>query len=76
MLSNQDIEKLIRVLASKADLVEVVERLDKVETSVSDLVNAFDGLSVSVSDLHLEYKAMANQLSRHETSINKLLKSS
>jgi hypothetical protein len=83
VLSNQDIEKLTRVLASKSDLADITrrlegheERLTSIETSLGGLTNALNGLSRSIFDLRLEYAAIMNQLSRHEISINRLSKSS
>lgn len=79
MLTNEDIQKLKEVLATKEDLakivtieefdqfkVEIKQDLDGLREMVQVLVVSVDKLVKAVSDLKTEYAAITNQVGRHE----------
>lgn len=72
MLDNQDINKLITVLASKKDVEEIKSDLVDLKELVQGLVISNDSIAKSISDLRLEYAAISTQLSRHERWIKEI----
>lgn len=72
MLTDQDISKLAAVLATKQDIVELTDRIVKLEESVNALTTSIDGLIGELKKLRTEYSAMSNKLNRHETWIKQL----
>ena len=72
MLTSEDIQKLLEVLATKEDVKEIKGELTDLRETVHELVTAVDKLAKAVDDLRIEYSAMAMQLSRHEKWIQQL----
>ncbi len=72
MLTSEDIQKLLEVLATKEDVREIRTGLADLKETVHELVTAIDRLAKAVDDLRIEYSAMAMQLSRHEKWIQQL----
>ena len=72
MLTSEDIQKLLEVLATKEDVKEVKAELVDLKETVRELVTAIDRLAKAVDDLRIEYSAMAMQLNRHEKWIQQL----
>jgi len=66
MLTNEDLEKLIEVLATKEDMKDLKQDVDGLREMVQALVVSVDKLVGAVSDLKTEYVAITNQISRHE----------
>lgn len=72
MLTEQDIKKLLEVLAAKEDIIELKQDINGLRETAQALVVSVDKLVKAVSDLKTEYSAIANQLSRHEKWIQQL----
>ncbi len=72
MLTNEDIQKLLEVLATKEDIKELKRDVENLKEIVQSLVVSVDKLVKAVSDLKTEYSVIANQLSRHEKWIHQL----
>ena len=72
MLTDQDINKLTAVLASKRDVMEIKHDLNDLRESVQGLIVATDNLVKVISDLKMEYVAISSQLSRHERWIKQI----
>jgi len=72
MLTEEDIKKLLEVLATKKDIGELKQDIDGLRETVQTLVVSVDKLVKAVSDLKTEYSAIANQLSRHDKWIHQL----
>jgi predicted nucleic acid-binding Zn-ribbon protein len=66
MLTNEDVKKLIEVLATKEDIKDLKQDVDGLREIVQALVVSIDKLVKAVSDLKTEYVAITNQVSRHE----------
>ncbi|OHA40803.1 MAG: hypothetical protein A3G59_02460 [Candidatus Taylorbacteria bacterium RIFCSPLOWO2_12_FULL_47_20] len=69
MLTNSDITKLVSVLASKKDLVDLREDVSLLRETTQGLTTAIEGLASAVDDLRVEYTAVKDQLNRHERSL-------
>lgn len=72
MLTSEDIQKLMEVLATKEDVRELRQDMEGLRESVQDLTTAVDRLAKAVDDLHIEYAAIAMQTTRHEKWIQQL----
>ena len=85
MLSDQDIQKLSKTLASKKDLEQLVSRREfsELKNDFGDFRTEFggfkdkiftvlDGIAKSIEDLKMEYVAIKTQLDRHERWIKEL----
>jgi len=66
MLTSEDIQKLIEVLATKEDLNDVRQDVNGLRESIQSLIISVDRLVGAVSDLKTEYAAITNQINRHE----------
>jgi len=74
MLTNKDIDRMVKVFATKEDIRGVVERLDGLESLMRGLIAGVDKLATSVDKLLLEYAAISEQLTRHERWIKQIAK--
>ena len=66
MLTDEDIKKLIEIVATKDDIKDLKQDIDGLRESVQALTVAVDRLVKSMSDLKTEYAAVVNQVNRHE----------
>lgn len=66
MLTNEDIQKLASILATKEDIKELRQDVDGLRETVQALAISVDGLVKAVTDLNTEYASVKNQLNRHE----------
>ncbi|UZE93227.1 MAG: hypothetical protein ACKKMV_01865 [Candidatus Nealsonbacteria bacterium] len=66
MLSEEDIKKLLEVVATKEDIKDIKRGIDGLREIVQSLVVSVDKLVKAVDDLKTEYVAITNQVSRHE----------
>jgi len=66
MLTNEDIQKIISVVATKEDVESLKQDVNGLRESIQSLVISVDKLVKSVDDLKTEYIAVNNQISRHE----------
>lgn len=72
MLEDKDIEKLVSVLATKADVKELKEDVSSLREIVQGLVVSTDNMAKSMEILGGEYGAVAVQLKRHEKWIKQI----
>ncbi len=72
MLTDQDINNLTNVLASKKDVQEIKSDLADLKELVQGVIISNDSLAKSISDLVLEYAAISKQLTRHNLWIKQL----
>ena len=72
MLTSEDIQKLMEVLATKEDVQELRQDVEGLRDSVQELTTAVDRLAKAVDDLHIEYAAIAMQTTRHEKWIQQI----
>ncbi len=72
MLTSEDIQKLMEVLATKEDVRELKQDLEGLRESVQELAVAIDRLAKAVDDLHIEYAAITMQTTRHEKWIQQI----
>lgn len=72
MLSDQDINKLTSVLASKKDVEEIKSDLVDLKELVQGIIVSNDSIAKSITDLTLEYAAVKMQLSRHDNWIKQI----
>ncbi len=74
MLTDQDINKLTSILATKSDILELKQDVAGLRESLQGMIVATDNLAKVISDLRLEYVAITHQLNRHEEWIRKIAK--
>lgn len=74
MLTSEDVQKLLDVLATKEDINEIKKDILDLREVVQGLTLSVDKLVKGISDLTIEYSAMNNQLNRHEKWIIQLAK--
>lgn len=54
MITNADIIKLAKVLATKEDIRDLSERVGKMEVSINSLTTSVDGLTKKVTNIEAE----------------------
>lgn len=69
MLTDQDIEKLTSVFASKQDFKELKEEIDVIKENVPSILVSVDGIGKSFDKLDSEYVALKSQVDRHEEKL-------
>jgi phage shock protein A len=62
MITNNDIEKLAKVLATKDDVSDLHNNIEAIQTSVNSLTTSVDGLAKTVGDLKTENTAIKHKL--------------
>jgi len=72
MLTNEDIQKIIEVVATKEDVRELKEDLSGLRESVQALTISIDKLAKVVDDLHQEFTAITAKVDRHEKWIQQI----
>ncbi len=72
MLTNEDIKKIVEVVATKEDINELKQDMAGLRESVQALTISVDKLVKAVDDLRTEYVAITNQINRHEKWIHQL----
>lgn len=71
-LTNEDITKLLSVLATKEDIGELKQELSGLREAVQALTISVDKLVKAVDNLKTEYVAVKNQINRHEKWIHQI----
>jgi predicted nucleic acid-binding Zn-ribbon protein len=66
MLEQQDIQKLMDVLATKDDIRGVTSRLDTLEETLGSLMTTMDRMIGRLEALHQEYLVLKERDSRYE----------
>ena len=74
MLTDKDINRIIAVVATKQDVRELGERIDKLEDIQKRILSALDRLATAIEKQNLEYAGISIQLSRHERWIREIAK--
>ena len=72
MLNDEDINKLVSVLASKKDIEEIKSDFSDLKELVQGLIVSTDNMAKAVGNLGIEYSAISSQLSRHENWIKQI----
>ena len=72
MLTNEDVKKLLEVLATKEDIKELREDMSGLRESVQALTVAVDRLAKAVEDMHQEFVATTAKVDRHEKWIRQI----
>lgn len=72
MISDENIQKLIRVLASKEDIKDLKQDINGLREIVQSLTISVDKLVKAVTDLKTEYAAITAQIDRHEKWIQQI----
>ncbi|MBI4114686.1 MAG: hypothetical protein HY445_02490 [Candidatus Niyogibacteria bacterium] len=66
MLTDQDIQKIINVVATKEDVQEIKEEVSALKESIQALSVSVDKLAKAVEDMHKEYVVITHRVDRHE----------
>ena len=74
MLTDQDIQKLVAVFATKQDVNDLKEDVSALRETTQGLVTAIDKLAKVIDDLRHEYVSVTSQLDRHERWIKEIAK--
>jgi uncharacterized coiled-coil DUF342 family protein len=72
MLTDEDIKKIIEVVATKEDIRELKEDISGLRESVQALTISIDKLAKVVEDLHHEFIAITAKVDRHEKWIQQI----
>jgi hypothetical protein len=72
MLDQEDIKKLVEVLATKEDVKEIRDDVDGLRESIQFLTTSIDSLVKGISDLKTEYVSITSQMDRHEKWFQKI----
>jgi chromosome segregation ATPase len=60
----KQIDRIIAILATKADSSEMNRRFDEIDTKFDKMLNRMDRFYKRIEDLHLEYAAVSVQTTR------------
>ncbi len=71
-MTQEDIQKLMEVLATKEDVRDLKQDVDGLRESVQALTVSVDRLVKAVDNLKTEYGAISMQINRHEKWIQQL----
>jgi predicted nucleic acid-binding Zn-ribbon protein len=74
MLTDEDINRLLAVLATKKDVEHLEEGLAKIQDTVFDMSTNIAEITKSLQDLHDEYAAIKDQTDRHDDWIHEIAK--
>lgn len=66
MLTDQDIDRLLAVFATKQDLAGIRSDIKDLKESMQDVLFSCDSMAKAISELNFEYTGMKYQLNRHE----------
>jgi len=72
MLTSEDIQKLLEVLATKQDVEDIKKEVSDLKETTHALVDSIDKLAKAVDDLRIEYSSLAMKSDRHEKWILQL----
>ena len=72
MLSDKDIDKMIKVFATKHDVDELKEKMDTFENTQQRILSAVEGLASTKDKKIFEDAARDAQLSRHDGWIHQI----
>lgn len=66
MLTNEDIQKLSEIVATKDDVEELKEKTNSLEESIQTLIISVDKLTKTIENFNQEYVFTNSKLARHE----------
>ena len=72
MLTEQDMDKLVGLVATKNDVKELRSDLGDLKELVQGLIVSSDKLAKIIGELGMEYAAITMQISRHEIWIKQI----
>ena len=72
MLTDQDIQKMAQVFATKEDIKDLKEDVSGLRESLQSLITSVDKLAKVIEDLRQEYVAVTVKVDRHEKWIQKI----
>jgi len=72
MLTDEDIKKLLNVLATREDIVELKQDMAGLREAVQALTVSVDKLAKAVEDMHQEFMAITAKVDRHEKWIKQI----
>jgi len=72
MLTNEDIQKIISVVATKEDITKLDEKVDSLRETMQGLAVSVDKFVGAIDDLKQEYKMAIAQTDRHEKWIKQI----
>jgi uncharacterized coiled-coil DUF342 family protein len=72
MLTDQDIQKMAKVFATKEDVKDLKEDIGGLKESLQSLIVSVDKLAKVIEDLRQEYVAITAKIDQHEKWIHQL----
>jgi archaellum component FlaC len=72
MLTEQDIERIVAVVATKQEVEEIRDDVKAVRELTGQVLTGLDGIAKAIDDLKMEYAAVKLQLDRHDRWIREL----
>ena len=72
MLTNEDIQKMIEVFATKEDIRDLKQDMGSLRESVHALITSIDRLAKAIEDMHQEFLAVSGKVDRHEKWIHQM----
>ena len=72
MLTEQDIERIIGVVATKEEVAEIRDDVKAIRELTGQVLTGLDGIAKAIDDLKMEYAAVKLQLDRHDRWIREL----
>ena len=72
MLTEEDVKKLLSVLATKEDIIELKQDMAGLREAVQALTVSVDKLAKAVEDMHQEFMAISAKVDRHEKWIQQI----
>jgi len=72
MLTNEDIQKISEVVATKEDVKELKQDINNLRESIQALTVSVDRLVKAIEDLKQEYIAISSKVDRHEKWLHQI----
>jgi hypothetical protein len=72
MLTEQDIERIVAVVATKQEVGEIRDDVKAIRELTGQVLTGLDGIAKAIDDLKMEYAAVKMQLDRHDRWIKEL----
>jgi hypothetical protein len=72
MLTEQDIERIGAIVATKQEVAEIRDDVKAVRELTGQVLTGLDGIAKAIDDLKMEYAAVKLQLDRHDRWIKEL----
>jgi hypothetical protein len=72
MLTEQDIQRIVAVVATKPEVAEIRDDVKAIREQTGAVLTGLDGIAKAIDDLKMEYAAVKMQLDRHDRWIREL----